>query len=461
MSQPPAGPPQEVLVRSADAGDTYLSWRWLDDLDTAYAERLDTAALTEALAELDSGLLYPPKGHDRVDWVVSVLTTGPLARKDREAALARKLAAAVLPGRLRAQLLDRAPGGVLVRLTPSPRLARVPFELLAIDGERRLIEVADIRYDPPSTVHVDRGRTPPPGGWAAQRHLPVLYLVDPLLPPSAAQVGGQTLAHPAAANAWDARLADRQARGRTPTTGRRGQQKVPHVRAELRRHGTEAHPGLRELLGTPRSRMFYFGHVSSDPDQPGSAALHLHDTDGDTLGMAEVVGGAAAHRPLTALDLLLGTLLVQGAELGTARSPAPGKVAGHEIWPMPVRVAVVACEGAADYRSAETFGLVMAMLNAGAELVTTTRWVLPTDAAFHKAHPGGAIARMAFPTTTLALRVDEAHEHDDPVAELAAWQRRQLAAWRETGSIEHTPLLWAALTHTYAPARAHAPTSAG
>lgn len=459
MSQATDAAVRHVLVRAADAGDTFVAWRWLDDPQTPYAERLDTTALTAALDVLNSGLLYPPDGRSRDEWSAAILTNGPLANRESEAVLARRLAEAVLPARLRSQILARARSGerVRVRVTPSPRLARVPFELLALEGDRRLIEVADIRYDPPSTVHVDRGRTPPPGGWGEVKHLPVLYVVDPVLPPSLNAEGGdaQTLTLARARRVWADRLADRVVAGRALSTGTDGGQAVPHVHAELARHGSAEDPGLRELLRTDHSRLFYFGHVSSDPDEPGSAALHLHDTNDNTWGMAEVPGGRAAHRPLNALDLLLGTLLAPSSELGTPRSPAPDRVAGHEIWPMPTRVAVIACEGGADYRSAETFGLVMAMLNAGAELVTTTRWVLPTDSAFHQAHPGGL--RRAVPTTTLALRVDEAHEQADPVADLADWQREQLAAWRHTGSIEHTPLLWAALTHTHAAARADAP----
>jgi hypothetical protein len=42
--------------------------------------------------------------------------------------------------------------------------------------------------------------------------------------------------------------------------------------------------------------------------------------------------------------------------------------------------------------------------------------------------------------------VDAAHEDEDPVRSLGGWQREQLDRWRADGRIEHSPLLWAALT---------------
>lgn len=65
-------------------------------------------------------------------------------------------------------------------------------------------------------------------------------------------------------------------------------------------------------------------------------------------------------------------------------------------------------------------GLVQAAIHAGALLVTSTRWVLPTD------HTVGC--RTA--TTDLALAIDDARTHHDPVgaARLAAAAARRVAA---------------------------------
>jgi hypothetical protein len=200
------------------------------------------------------------------------------------------------------------------------------------------------------------------------------------------------------------------------------------------------------LICTPRSRLFYYGHVSAEPDEPGSASLHLSDVSDTSWGMARPLG---THLPLSALDLLLGTTLAPEEYKG--RYPDAETDGGHDIWPMPSRVAVIACEGGADYRSRETFGLVIAMLNAGAELVTTTRWTLPTDLAFWHFHDDVA-RRGVHPTTELALTVDRAHTRDDPIAELLEWQRGQLNSWRDSdGAIEFSPLIWASMTNTWGP----------
>ena len=134
---------------------------------------------------------------------------------------------------------------------------------------------------------------------------------------------------------------------------------------------------------------------------------------------------------------------------GPLRAGRPQNLVGVHLW-MSSRVALVACEGSVDFRSVETFGLVMAILNAGAELVTTTRWPLPTDKAFHDA----GVDEFVLPTTDLALQIDEAHEAADPVGELRAWQLDRLRDWEATeGDVRYSPITWAAITHTEAPRR--------
>ncbi|MDX3128322.1 hypothetical protein PV367_00510 [Streptomyces europaeiscabiei] len=138
------------------------------------------------------------------------------------------------------------------------------------------------------------------------------------------------------------------------------------------------------------------------------------------------------HRPLSAKDLLLGTLPLR----------ADG-VPGAQLWPAPPRVALIACESGGDLRFAESFGLATAVIHNGAQLVTATRWVLPTSFAFHR--PAG-LPQSVRPLTEAVVAVDAAHEDHDPVRRLRAWQRQQLDRWRADGRIEHSPLLWAALT---------------
>lgn len=68
-------------------------------------------------------------------------------------------------------------------------------------------------------------------------------------------------------------------------------------------------------------------------------------------------GNAERHRPFSALDLLRGTIECRVRDhrlpLGFEQPER-----GRTIWPMPARVAIIACEGGADYRATETFGLV-------------------------------------------------------------------------------------------------------
>ncbi|WP_019931253.1 hypothetical protein [Nocardia sp. BMG111209] len=422
----------DVLVRAADAGDTYLSWRWLDDVRRPLFEVLRADVAAPALAALDAALVSPRPGERGDRAARRALTEGAFADVARERELARSLAEAVLPERLRDQIRQRSAAGLRIRmrLTPSPRLARVPWELLTVDGDVRLLELADVVLEPPAAVHADRAVLPAES-WDAVRDRPPLLVIDPQLPTSAGelrQVLDDVDTYP-----FDERIDAYLSAGRLSTPD--GDNAI---------HSGMDRVELSAALRLPRSRFFYFGHVTASAAEPGSAAIHLNDTAAE-WGLAAPVRG---HRPFAALDMMLGT--------GPATDPAIWRRygfgearTGPELWPMPQRVAVIGCEGGADYRAAETFGLVVAMVNAGASLVTTTRWTLPADWTFRSARTdfdGG-------PTSALALRVDTAQEGADPLGTLTRWQRTELHRWRASGDIAHTPLVWAALTHSIAPAR--------
>lgn len=123
------------------------------------------------------------------------------------------------------------------------------------------------------------------------------------------------------------------------------------------------------------------------------------------------------------------------AEQGRAtRLSARAWLADPERWPAPARVALIGCQGD-DSGHAEQAGLVTACINAGAQLVTSTLWPLPTDAALGN----HALSR-------LALAVHRAHQAPDPVDHLRRWQLAQLDSWRRAGDPSDSPLLWAALT---------------
>lgn len=454
-----------VVVRAADAGATYLSWTWLDNPSTRRAVKLDGASVAAATAALDRALMAPVQlssdGSDPADYeskadaAQRALSRGAFACVDRERHLARLLTEALLPSELRAQILDRAGefSKVHLRITPSPRLARVPWELLFADPCHRLLEVAMITLDPPTTVH--GARTALPEQWANTRHRPPLHILDPALPPRAAEHGlGRTLA----GLAKNALVQGISGEADSSSGGRHGGTNTARALSRI---------DLSRELQIPRSRLFYFGHVSSTTAEPGSASIHLYDnartssSDAGQWGMAEPLRprtrfGTVAeaqpgdHLPLSALDFLLGTQQCNDSAVwGQYSSIRPQR--GHEIWPMPPRVALIACEGGVDFRSSETFGLVVAMVDSGASLVTTTRWTLPTDNAFHTI---AGLRKSVHPTVDLALIVDRAHTQRDPLRLMHEWQCAQLAKWESgSGGLACSPIVWAALTHTIAEAR--------
>jgi len=164
-------------------------------------------------------------------------------------------------------------------------------------------------------------------------------------------------------------------------------------------------------------------------------------------GTAELIEDT--HRPLSALDLLLGTSQDAHRDPGL-RYAHPGTVLGHEIWPMPPRVALIACESGGDYAASETFGLVVAAHSNGAEYVTATRWTLPTDHAFALHHPGLV---STYPTSDLAVNVHRALQTTHPIDVTRTWQLKQLHQWAVTGHITHTPLIFASIAVHHAPRR--------
>jgi hypothetical protein len=117
---------------------------------------------------------------------------------------------------------------------------------------------------------------------------------------------------------------------------------------------------------------------------------------------------------------------------------------------MPPRVALIACQSGTDLGHAEPFGLVTAVLELGAELVTATRWPLLTDEVFRF---DDATTQARTPFTDLALAVDEFHDTDDPISALNLWQRESLDRWRAEPSWANSPLTWAAVTTHHAPDR--------
>ncbi|MBF6264962.1 CHAT domain-containing protein [Nocardia farcinica] len=414
----PAMPDQRptVLVKMADAGDLYVSWRWAHDPARRGAAAIPAAAVDAAVRALAGALPDPatPGALERS------LTTGALADPAREAALAQYLSRALLPHGLAVDLHDLHTRAIRphIRIQPSPRVAQVPWEILAPDPDLRLLDIADLSLLAPAGIVQAPGRTP--RRWATDRDLPVVAILDPRVPGFRADSAlGSVLGRMTTPTPLTARMTEHLRRGRL--------RPAVDEPSDLFRRTDLDRTWLSTTLREGASRLVYVGHVTSA--RPGSgqsetAELHLACT-AETVGFADP---QRTHRPLSAKDLLLGT-----------HTLTADPVAGHDLWPIPSRVALIACESGGDLRFTEALGLVAAMLHGGAELVTATRWPLPTDLAVQR-----LAGSTGTPLQSAIRELDVAHDQDDPLAIQLAWQRGQLDAWRATGAVDRSPLLWSA-----------------
>ncbi|MFF0078783.1 hypothetical protein ACFYR1_03510 [Streptomyces canus] len=413
-----------VQIRMADAGDVFMTWTWAGGargFGTGHgpADEVDRAVRALAAALPGPGTAAEGMRH--------AFASGAMTDPRDEHALARELAEAMWPEGLTAQIrqvLARA-GRPLVRIQPSPRVAQVPWELLAVDAESdvRLMDLADVVTTAPTSLRRPDPKPSPRPALDTDTDTVVLVL-DPRIPGFRADSPlGSVLGPPGSDPELLAFVQNRLDAGAV----------VPSVAtpAEVFRRTDLDRDWLSGALRKGARRLLYVGHVSGAPVEGGQSedgTLHLCCGPG-TAGLVEAV---RTHRPLSAKDLLLGTLPLR----------ADGEPGGR-IWPAPPRVALIGCESGGDLRFAESFGLATAMLHNGAELVTATRWVLPTSFAFHRL---AGLPESVRPLSAAVVAVDTAHEDQDPVARLGRWQREQLDHWRADGRIEHSPLVWAAMT---------------
>jgi hypothetical protein len=401
---------ETFLLRYADAGHTYLSWRTTADLDTVHTHPVDATLVATARELLAEASPTPREGESVAEAVQRSLGHGAFGSFEGEQRLARVLGLNLLPADLVAAL-RHAGGRPLLRIQPSPSLAAVPWGLLALpdrrpgralepgeegacfDGDDRVLDVADVSLLAPAGIP----RRPPAAAG------PPVYFLDPRIPGQSAfgelgSVLGKQEPASKLIRHLDARLAD----GPVRPPAERGLDLVRRTDTDRRL--------LARLLAGPCSRLVFVGHVSRVRDEHGAqTALHL-SCPAELPGTAEPIG---AHRPFTAADLAL-----------------------SEVDAMPARVALVGCASASDFGLAEPFGVLLAAVAAGARLVAATVWALPTSAAV----PG------ADPMADLVIAVDTALAGDDPVTELCTWQRARLAQWRERPEPARSPVFWAPLT---------------
>lgn len=440
-----------LVLRYADLGiATYASLRVVGQPNRTAAWVVEEPLLLAALQELDDALPEPHGSESRRDAIARALRTGPFAAPDTELTLAYILGVLLIgtPGwQLLAECVA-SPRAVLF-VSPSARLARVPWGLLAIPKSGpskeelvrarqdaitasgrsaaqipwqladikehtngyRLIELVDVLMAvPPNIVHSPRTSA----GWGARRDRAPLLVLDPRVPgqrPDSAL--GSVLGRPAPDTQVALHFAELM----------KHRPVLPRVDAVigLFRREDAGRSWLAGLLAQAPCRLLYVGHASSADDdhehrtRADRAALHLADT-ADIPGDAHVIGD---HRPLTASDLM------------TLRLP------------MPPRVALLACGSGGDYRFDEATGLVAAIILGGAQLVTATLWSLPTTGAYRQFAEGAGAA--ADPMADVVAAVDDAHEAaTDAGCALNRWQREQMRRWRD-GAVTASPLYWAAL----------------
>ncbi|MFF9349361.1 CHAT domain-containing protein [Streptomyces sp. NPDC014734] len=415
-----------VQIRLADAGDLFMTWIW-----TSGARGFGTGhgpgdEVDRAVRALAAAL---PGAGGGADGIRRALTSGAMADRPAEHRLARLLADALWPEELTAQIrhVSARAGRPLVRIQPSPGVAQVPWELLAVDGDVRLIDLADVATAAPVSLRPRRPAAPPASGARQATGAgpdAVVLVLDPRVPGFRADSPlGSVLGPPGSDPRLMSFVRSRLDAGAV----------VPSVSSpeEAFRRTDLDREWLSAVLREGARRLMYVGHVSAAPVEGGQSedgALHLCCGPG-SVGLT---GTVRTHRPLSAKDLLLGTLPLR----------ADGEP-GARIWPAPPRVALIGCESGGDLRFAEPFGPAAAMIHNGAELVTATRWVLPTNVAFHRL---AGLPGTVRPLSEAIIAVDAAHEHRDPVHRLGGWQREQLDHWRADGRIEHSPLMWAAMT---------------
>lgn len=305
---------------------------------------------------------------------------GSLTDPDGERLLACTAGRVLLPYVLRKELVNAPPGSRhIVSIAVRGWLAQVPWDSLAVDDD------GNLRLVECATVV---------GGLAATLHVGRARLPDRTATGPAVRVidpgpAAQGRLCPQGTGAWWARCRD--------------DEDVHPL--ESRFDGDDLGRVLRS--GRP-ARFLYYGHATAGTaEAPAAAALILRTA-------AQEIDNFTAFRWL--------------------REP--------DRFPAPPRVGLVAC-ASDDSEQDEQSGMPVAAINAGAGLVTATRWRLPVE-------PG---LGDRCPTMALAMAVDEAHARTDAIAALRHWQIDRLRAWRAGGARRDTPLLWASLVSYLAPAR--------
>ncbi|WP_328356377.1 CHAT domain-containing protein [Mycobacterium sp. NBC_00419] len=433
-----------LVLRFADLGvATYGSLRVVGQPERTVTWVVEEPILLAAIEELQGALPDPEGAETLAEALNRALTSGPFATAERELTLAYILGVLLISAPAWQLLADCVSDPLpLLYISPSARLARIPWGLLAVplagpsreeliaaraaaittrgttaaripwqladistltEGHR-LMELADVLMAvPPNIAHAPRT----PARWPERRSTAALLVLDPRVPGQRPDSPlGSVLGRPSPDTRLSRHFADVMAR--RPV--------LPDAQSavELFRRTDADRVWLAAQLQQQPSRLLYVGHASAADRAHGyadRAAIHLACTAAQP-GAAEPVGD---HRPLLAADLMSAQL------------------------PMPPRVALLACGSGGDYQFDEATGLVAAMVLCGSQLVTATLWSLPTTAGYRR-----FTSSIGDPMADVVIAVDAAHEADDAALAVNAWQRTQMRRWRD-GDTSACPLYWAAL----------------
>lgn len=131
---------RQLQIIGDRARGRWLAWQWDDG--RVGVEAINTTAALTLLAEA-----LPRPAQD----LGALGFDGALARPDLEPRLALALSGALIPEALRRQIGEAADGGPWSSTWPPPgRYAQVPWGLLSLDDERRLLDVADVSWIGPT-----------------------------------------------------------------------------------------------------------------------------------------------------------------------------------------------------------------------------------------------------------------------------------------------------------------------
>ena len=386
-----------LILRFADVGvATYASLRVVGEPARTVTWGVQESELVAALDQLSTALPDPRASETRRDAVERAIATGPFATPDTELAIARTLGLALVAPAAWQLLLEcvASPRATLF-VSPSARLARVPWGLLAMPGDDkfRLLELVDVLMAAPSNI-VNSARAPK--CWNDRGDRPPLLVLDPRVPGQRPDSDlGSVLGRPSPETSLAQHFAE--------LMEHRTVLPVVSSAVELFRRTDADRPWLGRQLDREPSRLLYVGHATAadgDVGHADRAALHLAD-----------------ENPLTAADLMSAKL------------------------PMPPRIAMIACASGGDYQFDEATGLVAAMILGGAQLVTATLWSLPTTAGYRQFAPA---TDDHDPMAQAIIGVDRAHQESDAGRAVNSWQRQQMRQWRD-GDAGASPVYWAAL----------------